>query len=165
MSHLDNSAIAFFLSRHVVGLRKIIPAPLSRKSHPQQQRKSDVGAKLSEAAASNAHQENPRSPPLPPKPIPQTPGPRAQRLQELYSHALSHTFRKISFENFSACYPTIASQAPGTLHSVHRQMIDRLSQLCNNEFSLIMENRKRGCKAQRTRVSNSRRRKEESRGG
>ncbi|KAJ2898694.1 putative mind kinetochore complex component protein [Zalerion maritima] len=81
------------------------------------------------------------SPPMPPRPVAQTPGPRAQRLQQLYAQSLRHTLNKISWDNFSACYPTIGSQAPGVLKAVQKQMVDRLLQLCNNEFDLIMTQR------------------------
>ena len=60
-----------------------------------------------------------------------TPGPRAARFQEMYSLALSHTLSKISYDNFAACYPTSAAQAPGVLKQVQKQMVDRLGELCN----------------------------------
>lgn len=81
------------------------------------------------------------SPPLPPMPVALAPGPRARRLQQLYSQSLHHALGKISWDNFSSCYPTIASQAPAVLKAVQKQMVDRLAQLCNKEFDLIMANR------------------------
>lgn len=73
----------------------------------------------------------PASPPLPARHTAVTPGPRAARFQEMYGLALSHTLNKISYENFAACYPTIAAQAPGVLRQVQKQMVDRLGELCN----------------------------------
>ena len=73
----------------------------------------------------------PYSPPLPPKHTPITPGPRASRLQDLFSTTLRHTLDKVNgSDNFGACFPTISAKAPGTLEFVRRQMVERLRGLC-----------------------------------
>lgn len=79
------------------------------------------------------------SPPLPTRPTAVTPGPRAQRLQEMFDAALRHTLAKISPDNFAACYPTVAARAPHVLRQVQRGMVDRLGQLCDQEFANVLE--------------------------
>lgn len=79
------------------------------------------------------------SPPLPPRHTAVTPGPRAQRFQESFDAALNRTLSKISTDNFASCYPTIAAQAPHVLRQVQRGMVDRLGQLCNQEFANVLE--------------------------
>lgn len=77
------------------------------------------------------------SPPLPSRHTAATPGPRAQRFQEMFSLALNHTLTKISPENFASCYPTVAAQAPAALAQIQRVMIDRFAELCNQEFGRV----------------------------
>lgn len=77
------------------------------------------------------------SPPLPSRHTAATPGPRAQRFQEMFSLALNHTLTKISPDNFASCYPTVAAQAPGVLGQVQRAMVDRFADLCNAEFGRV----------------------------
>lgn len=77
------------------------------------------------------------SPPLPSRHTAATPGPRAQRFQEMFSLALNHTLTKISPDNFASCYPTVAAQAPGVLGQVQRAMVDRFADLCNQEFGRV----------------------------
>lgn len=79
----------------------------------------------------------PASPPLPSRHTAATPGPRAQRFQEMFGLALNHTLTKISPENFASCYPTVAAQAPGVLGQVQRSMVDRFADLCNQEFGRV----------------------------
>lgn len=78
------------------------------------------------------------SPPLPNRHTATTPGPRAQRFQEMFDLALNHTLTKISLDNFASCYPTIAARAPHILAQVQRGMVDRLAQLCNQEFAAVL---------------------------
>lgn len=78
------------------------------------------------------------SSPLPNRHTATTPGPRAQRFQEMFDLALNHTLTKISLDNFASCYPTIAAQAPHILKQVQRGMVDRLAQLCNQEFAAVL---------------------------
>lgn len=59
-----------------------------------------------------------------------TPGPRAQRLQDLYGKSLERTLSKLSWENFAACYPTIAKKSEGTLKQVQEQMVAKLQEKC-----------------------------------
>ena len=75
-----------------------------------------------------AHDPTPASPPLPSKHTAATPGPRATRLQEVFASSLKHTLDKISWTNFAACYPTIATHAPGTLQAVQQQMVRLLGE-------------------------------------
>ncbi|KAH8752587.1 Nnf1-domain-containing protein [Diaporthe sp. PMI_573] len=77
------------------------------------------------------------SPPLPSRHTAATPGPRAQRFQEMFSLALNHTLTKISPDNFASCYPTVAAQAPNVLAQVQRSMVDRFADLCNQEFGRV----------------------------
>lgn len=77
------------------------------------------------------------SPPLPSRHTAATPGPRAQRFQEMFGLALNHTLTKISPDNFASCYPTVAAQAPGVLAQVQRSMVDRFADLCNQEFGRV----------------------------
>lgn len=79
------------------------------------------------------------SPPLPARHTATTPGPRAQRLQDMFGAALAHTLAKISPDNFAACYPTVAARAPHVLRQVQRGMVDRLGQLCEQEFARVLD--------------------------
>ncbi|KAI1478987.1 hypothetical protein K445DRAFT_315649 [Daldinia sp. EC12] len=81
------------------------------------------------------------SPPLPARHTALTPGPRASRFQEVLDSSLSHTLSKISWDNFAACYPTIAAQAPAVLRAVQKQMVDRLGALCKKEFDSVLQSR------------------------
>ncbi|ROV98170.1 hypothetical protein VSDG_04502 [Cytospora chrysosperma] len=77
----------------------------------------------------------PASPPLPTRHTAVTPGPRAQRFQEMFDLALSRTLTRISPDNFASCYPTIAAQAPHVLRQVQRAMVDRFAELCAQGFA------------------------------
>jgi hypothetical protein len=72
----------------------------------------------------------PASPPLPQRHTPLTPGPRASMFQDMLNSTLSHTLGKVNYDNFAACYPTIATRAPSTLKAVQKQMVERLGTLC-----------------------------------
>ncbi|KUI64689.1 Kinetochore-associated protein NNF1 [Cytospora mali] len=76
----------------------------------------------------------PASPPLPQRHTAVTPGPRAQRFQEMFDLALSRTLTRISPDNFASCYPTVAAQAPHILRQVQRAMVDRFAELCAQGF-------------------------------
>ncbi|KAK0621451.1 hypothetical protein B0T17DRAFT_508800 [Bombardia bombarda] len=86
-------------------------------------------------------QQQPDSPPLPAKHTAVTPGPRAARLQQLFSSTLKHTLDKINRDNFASCFPTIATNASGTLEFVQGQMVERIATMCNKEFNSVLENR------------------------
>ncbi|KAI1828412.1 Nnf1-domain-containing protein [Xylaria intraflava] len=89
----------------------------------------------------DGQEEGPVSPPLPTRHTALTPGPRASRFQMTLGSALSHTLAKISWDNFAACYPHIATHAPATLRAVQSQMVDRLRSLCQKEFDSIQQSR------------------------
>lgn len=89
----------------------------------------------------NDDAQPPPSPPLPPKHVPATPGPRATGLREVYRRALSHTLEKVSWDNVAACYPTVAARAPATLRAVQGQMVELLREKCNvRSFSSTLSN-------------------------
>jgi len=72
--------------------------------------------------------------PLPEPPTAQIPGPRATAFLNLYQMTLSTTLRTISYDNFAACFPTIATNAPENLMGLHKAMIERLegfAQVCS----------------------------------
>lgn len=101
------------------------PQPQSSQIPPQQ------------SSSDGAEPAGPASPPLPSRHTAATPGPRAQRFQEMFGLALNHTLTKISPDNFASCYPTVAAQAPGVLGQVQRAMVDRFADLCNQEFGRV----------------------------
>lgn len=106
--------------------------PPSQPPPPQPSSSSQDGAEPGASAAGA-----PASPPLPSRHTAATPGPRAQRFQEMFGLALDHTLTKISPDNFASCYPTVASQAPAVLGQVQRAMVDRFADLCNQEFGRV----------------------------
>lgn len=59
-------------------------------------------------------------------------------MQDMFDAALRHTLAKISPDNFAACYPTVAARAPHVLRQVQRGMVDRLGQLCGQEFANVL---------------------------
>ncbi|TFA99481.1 hypothetical protein CCMA1212_008834 [Trichoderma ghanense] len=85
----------------------------------------------------NNHAET--TPEQPPQPLPQavTPGPRAARLQELYAQSLRRTLAKLKWENFAACYPTVASRAEPVLRQVQAQMVEKLGDKCELAFEVL----------------------------
>ncbi|KAI0538487.1 Nnf1-domain-containing protein [Xylaria digitata] len=111
--------------------------------------------------------EAPASPPLPTRHTALTPGPRASRFQTTLDSALSHTLAKISWDNFAACYPHIATHAPATLRAVQTQMVDRLRALCKKEFDSIQQSRNVVAKLNELEslVSEAERRRKEAGGG
>jgi kinetochore protein NNF1 len=73
----------------------------------------------------------PTSAPQPPPPAPPVvPGPRATRFQELYAQSLKRTLAKLKWDNFAACYPTVASKAEPVLKQVQTQMAEKLAEKC-----------------------------------
>ncbi|KAK7441895.1 hypothetical protein Landi51_09885 [Colletotrichum acutatum] len=81
--------------------------------------------------AQQTQPQPPASPPLPQKHTPATPGPRAGRFIQLYDGALASTLRKVNYDNFASCFPTVAAHAPNTLRNVQKQMVDYLEERCN----------------------------------
>jgi kinetochore protein NNF1 len=72
---------------------------------------------------------------------PPSAGPRAQRLQQVYAASLARTLDKLSYENLSGCYPTVARRASPVLRQVQGQMAERLREKCDKEFESIMATR------------------------
>ncbi|KAH0528520.1 hypothetical protein TsFJ059_003374 [Trichoderma semiorbis] len=68
-------------------------------------------------------------------------GPRASRLQELYAQSLKRTLGKLKWDNFAACYPTVASRAEPVLKQVQAQMVEKLGEKCEKEFESILVTR------------------------
>src|SRR4051812_48011437 len=87
-------------------------------------------AEQAEAAATTPPPA-PASPPLPSRHTAATPGPRAARLQDLFSESLRHTLARVGIDQFSQCYPTVAAREPAKMRAVHRQMVDKLEERCN----------------------------------
>lgn len=61
---------------------------------------------------------------------PVVPGPRAIRFQELYAQSLKRTLGKLKWDNFAACYPTVAKKAEPVLKQVQTQMAEKLADKC-----------------------------------
>ncbi|KAK1535464.1 hypothetical protein CPAR01_09006 [Colletotrichum paranaense] len=95
----------------------------------------------SQQAQETLPQQPPASPPLPQKHTPATPGPRAGRFIQLYDGALASTLRKVNYDNFASCFPTVAAHAPNTLRNVQKQMVDYLEERCNKDFQSILADR------------------------
>ncbi|OJD11793.1 hypothetical protein AJ78_07506 [Emergomyces pasteurianus Ep9510] len=90
------------------------------------------------------HPQDPSSPspsPPPPAPVPLTPGPRATRLQQVFSEALLRTIRANSYANFSACFPTPAKHVPHSLESLWRQLNAKLEESARAEFDDVLRER------------------------
>jgi kinetochore protein NNF1 len=79
--------------------------------------------------------------PPPPAPVALTPGPRASRLQQVYSEALARVIRANSYANFAACFPTPAKHVPASLESVWRQLNAKLEESAKAEFDDIIRER------------------------
>ncbi|GAO14790.1 uncharacterized protein UV8b_04023 [Ustilaginoidea virens] len=69
------------------------------------------------------------------------PGPRATRLQQVYTASLTRTLDKLSYDNLSGCYPTIARRASPLLRQVQAQMVDKLRDKSDREFAGILRAR------------------------
>lgn len=83
------------------------------------------------------------SPSPPPKaPIPLQPGPRALRLQEVQTGALSATLKSITLKSFLDCFPTLAKTAPDALRGMHTDLLWKLERFAKDEFEKIMVERK-----------------------
>jgi kinetochore protein NNF1 len=91
-------------------------------------------------SASSSHEASPSPPP--PAPTASTPGPRAAAFIQLYESALANTLRSISYESFSACFPSISASAPASLQHMHSAFISRLSTFARDEFDTILEERR-----------------------
>ncbi|KAI1384714.1 Nnf1-domain-containing protein [Hypoxylon trugodes] len=100
-----------------------------------------AGGEEPTAVGGSSQHQAPASPPLPARHTPVTPGPRASRFQAVLDSSLKHTLGKISWDNFAACYPTVAEKSPAVLRAVQKQMVDRLGALCKKEFDSVLQGR------------------------
>jgi kinetochore protein NNF1 len=77
---------------------------------------------------------NPGSPESPQleRPTASAPGPRAALFQKLYDKALDSTLKTISYENFAACFPTVAKTNDVGLREMHAGFVGKLG-----EFSRV----------------------------
>ena len=71
---------------------------------------------------------SPSPPPRPPVSL--VPGPRAEALQKIFDGALKTTLKTVSYDNFAACFPTPARRVPDALGGLHRDFVNRLSEVC-----------------------------------
>ncbi|KAK7737055.1 hypothetical protein SLS53_006813 [Cytospora paraplurivora] len=111
------------------------PTAPSTAPPPPSTTTASTTASTTTATTTTAPPPQPASPPLPTRHTAVTPGPRAQRFQEMFDLALGRTLTRISPENFASCYPTIAAQAPHVLRQVQRAMVDRFAELCGQGFA------------------------------
>lgn len=74
-------------------------------------------------------------------PTPAAPGPRASALQKLYADAVNHIIKTCSYSNFASCFPTPATQVPGSVKLLHEQFTDKLGESMRKEFDSILEER------------------------
>ncbi|KAK2738497.1 hypothetical protein FQN57_007012 [Myotisia sp. PD_48] len=93
------------------------------------------------SASTHNDATQPSPSPPPPAPVALTPGPRASRLQQVYSQALQRTIRANSYASFSACFPTPAKHVPHSLESVWRQLNAKLEESATAEFEDILHER------------------------
>jgi kinetochore protein NNF1 len=84
--------------------------------------------------------KSPSPPPNPPTAL--TPGVRAQAFITLYNKTLDSTLNSISTSSFSACFPSISTNAPTQLAAMHTGMTNGLRSFALNEFETIMEERR-----------------------
>ncbi|KAL2213193.1 Nnf1-domain-containing protein [Sarocladium strictum] len=115
--------------------------PTQQLQSEQAQAQSTAQAPATSEQATEPAQAEPASPPLPERHTAVTPGPRAQRFQELFAQSLKRTLGKAGWENFKDCYPTVAKSSEGTLKQVQAQMVAKLGEKCEREFESIMVNR------------------------
>ncbi|KAL6908974.1 Nnf1 domain-containing protein [Trichoderma evansii] len=97
---------------------------------PAQDTNADGNNNNSEDAQTSAPQAAPAAPVVP--------GPRATRFQELYAQSLKRTLGKLKWDNFAACYPTVAKKAEPVLKQVQTQMAEKLAEKCEKEFESIL---------------------------
>jgi kinetochore protein NNF1 len=81
------------------------------------------------AAAAAASSTNPPENDLGPAPITSAVmDRRATTFVDLFDRALDATLKKISYENFAACFPTTAQYRPETLKKFWQDFVDRLGE-------------------------------------
>jgi kinetochore protein NNF1 len=84
-------------------------------------------------------EKSPSPPPQPPTAL--TPGIRATAFIQLYTSALDSTLKAISYPSFSACFPSIAQNAPTQLAAMHTGMTNGLKGFATAEFDTILKER------------------------
>ncbi|KAM0514028.1 hypothetical protein ACHAPE_007118 [Trichoderma viride] len=115
----------------------------ARASQPDTPMETDDAAPDPQNTPADAENNNngdaPTCAPQPAPPAaPVVPGPRATRFQELYAQSLKRTLAKLKWDNFAACYPTVASKAEPVLKQVQTQMAEKLAEKCEREFESIL---------------------------
>lgn len=96
---------------------------------------------MAESSSQQPQQPAASPSPPPPAPIPQTPGLRASRLNQIFDQALARTLRANSYQNFASCFPTPARHVPASLEGVWRQLNAKLEANAKAEFEDIVEER------------------------
>lgn len=79
--------------------------------------------------------------PAPQAPVAAAPGPRAAKLNQVFTGALSSSLKANSYANFSACFPTPARYCPTALEGVWKQLNTRLEEECQRDFEKILAER------------------------
>jgi hypothetical protein len=112
------------------------PEPLNLKNLT---RKLTAQTQFTNKMAASATTEAPNFPPPmnnnenEPGPAPSTSAVmdrRAATLVQAFNAALDATLKKISYENFAACFPTTAQHKPETLKRFWKDFVDRLGEKC-----------------------------------
>lgn len=77
--------------------------------------------------------------PPPPSQQPQPqPGPRAARFMDLYQQTLSKMLSTVTYEDFAACFPTVAGAAEGSLREMHNLFVGRLREFAEVSGGLFI---------------------------
>ncbi|KAM0284998.1 hypothetical protein ACHAQH_001687 [Verticillium albo-atrum] len=118
-----------------------IPAPAATSEPTEMDTSPDNPQQDTGPDTQTVDQEPPASPPLPQKHTPVAPGYRAARFIKMYDEALRRTLARVKYDNFAACFPTVAAHAPNALRNVQKQMVDYLEDRCNKDFEAILEER------------------------
>jgi kinetochore protein NNF1 len=124
-------------------------APEASDTTSQPSQASELPTSTAAAAAASAPPppaseapEAPSQPSEPPALAPApVPGPRASELLRLHDLTLSKTLKTLSYENFAACFPTIARAAPGALRVLWGRIVERLETAGKKNFELILAER------------------------
>ncbi|KAK7514794.1 Nnf1-domain-containing protein [Phyllosticta citriasiana] len=82
---------------------------------------------------------SPSPPPAPP--VAQTPGKRAQALQQVFSKAVQATLDRCSYSNFASCFPTPAQYVPEALGALHRDFTSKIASAASSNFDHILASR------------------------
>ncbi|KAK1056739.1 hypothetical protein LTR12_006058 [Friedmanniomyces endolithicus] len=79
--------------------------------------------------------------PSPPPPTLSLPGPRATALHNLYSDAITHLLKTLTYPHFAACFPTPSLAVPGSMKALHAQFTMKLGEQLRAEFDRLVEER------------------------